>query len=65
PKKVDMCLNCGKLGHKSEVCRSRVICFNCGEKGHKSPTCKKPKKVVTKVFALSGEDADQEDNLIR
>ncbi|MCI65568.1 cellular nucleic acid-binding protein, partial [Trifolium medium] len=37
----------------------------CGEEGHKIPACKKPKKVVGKVFALSGEDADQGDNLIR
>jgi len=65
PKKLDKCLNCGKLGHKTEVCRTRVFCFNCGEEGHKSIICKKPKKVMGKVFALSGEDASLEDNLIR
>ncbi|MCI52638.1 cellular nucleic acid-binding protein, partial [Trifolium medium] len=48
----------------SDVCRVKVTCFNCGEEGHKSPVCKKPKKVMGKVFALSGEDADQVDNLI-
>ncbi|MCI78255.1 cellular nucleic acid-binding protein, partial [Trifolium medium] len=63
--KVDKCTKCGKLGHKTEACRGRVVCFNCGEDGRKNCECKKPKKVVGKVFALSGEDGDQEDNLIR
>ncbi|MCI65835.1 cellular nucleic acid-binding protein, partial [Trifolium medium] len=49
------CFKCGKLGHKAEVCRKGVVCFNCGEGGHKSPECKKPKKMIGKVFALSGE----------
>ncbi|CAJ2656658.1 unnamed protein product, partial [Trifolium pratense] len=65
PKKVDKCFNCGRLGHKSDVCQVKVTCFNCGEEGHKSPMCKKPKKTMGKVFALSGDDADQGDNLIR
>ncbi|MCI61199.1 cellular nucleic acid-binding protein, partial [Trifolium medium] len=65
PRKEDKCFNCGKWGHKSDVCRVKVTCFNCGEEGHKSPSCKKPKKVMEKVFALSGEDVDQVDNLIR
>ncbi|MCI72304.1 cellular nucleic acid-binding protein, partial [Trifolium medium] len=65
PKKLDKCLNYGKTCHKAEVCRTRVFCFNCGEEGHKTVTCKKPKKAMGKVFALSGEDASQEDNLIR
>ncbi|MCI64581.1 cellular nucleic acid-binding protein, partial [Trifolium medium] len=43
----------------------KVTYFNCGEEGHKSPACKKPKNIVGKVFALTGEDADQVDNLIR
>ncbi|CAJ2644645.1 unnamed protein product [Trifolium pratense] len=64
-KKVDKCFNCGRLGHKSDVCQVKVTCFNCGEEGHKSPVCKKPKKTMGKVFALSGDDADQGDNLIR
>ncbi|CAJ2661699.1 unnamed protein product [Trifolium pratense] len=65
PKKVDKCFNCGRLGHKSDVCQVKVTCFNCGEEGHKSPMCKKPKKTMGKVFALSGDDVDQGDNLIR
>ncbi|XP_045791915.1 DNA-binding protein HEXBP-like [Trifolium pratense] len=64
-KKVDKCFNCGRLGHKSDVCQVKVTCFNCGEEGHKSSMCKKPKKTIGKVFALSGDDADQVDNLIR
>ncbi|GAU40458.1 hypothetical protein TSUD_141380 [Trifolium subterraneum] len=43
-------------------------CYKCGEmgkEGHKSLACKKPKKTTGKVFALSGNNADQVDNLIR
>ncbi|MCI39247.1 hypothetical protein A2U01_0060478, partial [Trifolium medium] len=52
-------------------------CYKYGEVGHKiaecpqkedkclSPECKKLKRMVGKVFALSGEGADQVDNLIR
>ncbi|XP_045791768.1 uncharacterized protein LOC123886495 [Trifolium pratense] len=65
PGKGDKCFNCGKWGHRSDVCLVKVTCFNCGEEGHKSPMCKKPKKTMGKVFALSGDDADQGDNLIR
>ncbi|MCI98311.1 gag protein, partial [Trifolium medium] len=44
PLKDDKCFNCGKLGHKAEVCRvAKVFCFNCGEGGHKSPACRKPR----------------------
>ncbi|MCI62107.1 gag protein, partial [Trifolium medium] len=45
---MDKCFNCGKIGHKTEVCRAKVVCFNCGEEGHKSPVCKKPKKAMGK-----------------
>ncbi|PNX64301.1 cellular nucleic acid-binding protein, partial [Trifolium pratense] len=55
----------GKWGHRSDVCQVKVTCFNCGDEGHKSPTCKKPKKTMGKVFALSGDNANQVDNLIR
>ncbi|MCI92575.1 cellular nucleic acid-binding protein, partial [Trifolium medium] len=43
------------MGHKTEACRGKLACYKCGEDGHKSVECKKPKKVVGKVFALSGE----------
>ncbi|MCI30341.1 cellular nucleic acid-binding protein, partial [Trifolium medium] len=65
PKKEDKCYRCERLGHKVDVFREKMVCFNCGEEGHKSPTCKKPKKTMGKVFALSGEDVNQVDNLIR
>ncbi|WJX17749.1 hypothetical protein P8452_07626 [Trifolium repens] len=61
----DKCFKCGEYGHKADVCKKKVSCFNCGEEGHKSPECKKPKKAVGKVFALSGDGAEQVDNLIR
>ncbi|MCI48658.1 cellular nucleic acid-binding protein, partial [Trifolium medium] len=48
-KNSGQCYKYGKWGHKSEVCRAKVTCFNC---------CKKPRKVMGKVFALSGEDAN-------
>ncbi|MCI78051.1 cellular nucleic acid-binding protein, partial [Trifolium medium] len=52
------CLSCGRIGHRTEACRGKLTYFNCGEDGHKSIECKKPKKVMGKVFALSGDDAD-------
>ncbi|KAK2444363.1 cleavage and polyadenylation specificity factor subunit [Trifolium repens] len=63
--KGDRCFKCGEFGHKADVCKKKVSCFNCGEEGHKSPECKKPKKAVGKLFALSGDGAEQVDNLIR
>ncbi|MCI66284.1 cellular nucleic acid-binding protein, partial [Trifolium medium] len=51
-QKEDKCFRCGRLGHKADVCREKVVCFNCGEEGHKSPKCKKPKRMIGKVFAL-------------
>ncbi|PNX68430.1 zinc finger protein GIS2, partial [Trifolium pratense] len=35
-KKVDKCFNCGRLGHKSDVCQVKVTCFNCGEEGQEA-----------------------------
>ncbi|MCI62090.1 cellular nucleic acid-binding protein, partial [Trifolium medium] len=58
PQKEDKCFRCGSFGHRADVCREKVVCFNCGEEGHKSPECKKPKRMIGKVFALSGEGAD-------
>ncbi|KAK2382792.1 cleavage and polyadenylation specificity factor subunit [Trifolium repens] len=63
--KGDKCYRCGNFGHKADSCKEKITCFNCGEEGHKSTMCKKPKKAGGKVFALSGEAADQVDNLIR
>ncbi|MCI59677.1 cellular nucleic acid-binding protein, partial [Trifolium medium] len=64
PQKEDKCFRCGRFGHRADVCREKVVCFNCGEEGHKSPEYKKPNRMIGKVFALSGEGADQVDNLI-
>jgi hypothetical protein len=61
----DKCFQCGQVGHRSTECKNPITCFNCGEEGHKSPMCKKPKKAGGKIFALSGDDAGEEDNLIR
>ncbi|MCI61194.1 cellular nucleic acid-binding protein, partial [Trifolium medium] len=59
PQKEDKCFKCGRLWHRADVCRERVVCFNCEEEGHKSPECRKPKRMIGKVFALTGEGADQ------
>ncbi|CAJ2654288.1 unnamed protein product [Trifolium pratense] len=59
------CYKCGRFGHKSEECKNLIVCFNCSKEGHISTVCKKPKKVSGKVFALSGDDAGENDNLIR
>jgi hypothetical protein len=59
------CFKCGKVGHKSFECKVIVTCYNCGESGHISTDCKKPKKSGGKVFASSGEDSGEADNLIR
>ncbi|MCH93645.1 cellular nucleic acid-binding protein, partial [Trifolium medium] len=59
------CFKCGRFGHKSDDCKNPIVCYNCKGEGHKSPNCKKPKKASGKVFALSGDDAGEDDNLIR
>ncbi|GAU40543.1 hypothetical protein TSUD_367090 [Trifolium subterraneum] len=65
-KEKNSCFNCGKEGHKAIDCKTPTpTCFNCGEEDHKSLACKQPKKVIGKVFALNGGEADQVDNLIR
>nr|GEZ84714.1 hypothetical protein [Tanacetum cinerariifolium] len=36
------CTKCGKLGHKTEWCRtSEMSCYNCNEKGHRKRDCPK------------------------
>nr|GFA74447.1 putative reverse transcriptase domain-containing protein [Tanacetum cinerariifolium] len=36
------CIKCGKLGYKTERCRtSEISCYNCNEKGHKNRDCPK------------------------
>nr|GEX40351.1 hypothetical protein [Tanacetum cinerariifolium] len=36
------CTKCGKLGHKTERCRtSEMSCYNCNEKGHRKRDCPK------------------------
>ncbi|XP_020218013.1 uncharacterized protein LOC109801376 [Cajanus cajan] len=58
------CFNCGKPGHRAIECRtSRVItCFNYQEKGHKANEC--PMNRKGRVFALSGAEATQSEDLI-
>ncbi|XP_058758243.1 uncharacterized protein LOC131631466 [Vicia villosa] len=37
-----VCHNCGKPGHKSNVCRTGVVkCYRCGEPGHIATDCKR------------------------
>ncbi|XP_020207135.1 DNA-binding protein HEXBP-like, partial [Cajanus cajan] len=72
--------NYGEPGHRAYECQaSKVItCFNCQEKGHKARECPKNKKGTTKVggstnkpramgkvFALSGAEATQSEDLIQ
>jgi hypothetical protein len=60
------CFNCGRTEHSAEERRSKkVVCYNCGEPGHISAKCQKPKKVQPSgnVFALSGEESSEPDNL--
>ncbi|MCI47356.1 cellular nucleic acid-binding protein, partial [Trifolium medium] len=47
-KKLDKCLRCGRISHRTGACRGKLTCFNCGEDGHKSIQCKKPKKIMGK-----------------
>ncbi|XP_020207587.1 uncharacterized protein LOC109792576, partial [Cajanus cajan] len=76
----NICFNCGEPGYRAYECQvSRVItCFNYQEKGHKAHECPKNKKGTTRVggsaskaraigmvFALSGAEATQSEDLIQ
>nr|GEZ99423.1 hypothetical protein [Tanacetum cinerariifolium] len=54
------CTKCGKLGHKTERCRtSELSCYNCNEKGHRKRDCLswEDPKVVTGTFLLNNHYA--------
>ena len=75
------CGKCGRLGHHVCECTDReVACFNCQGKGHLSTSCPHPRKekrsgslnnqsgrprTTGRVFALSGVDVAQSDDLIQ
>ncbi|XP_028236588.1 uncharacterized protein LOC114415925 [Glycine soja] len=75
------CGKCGRLGHIARECTDReVTCFNYQGKGHLSTSCPYPRRekrsgslnnqsgrprTIGRVFALSGADAAQSDELIQ
>ncbi|KAJ8928007.1 hypothetical protein NQ314_019473 [Rhamnusium bicolor] len=43
PDKSDLCINCGKRGHKAKDCELKVsYCITCKEEGHRADTTKYP-----------------------
>ncbi|XP_050896090.1 uncharacterized protein LOC127102799 [Lathyrus oleraceus] len=54
------CFKCGVLGHRAPECTA-LTCYRCGMKPKKTIDT----KVQGKLFALSGADASNSDNLIR